>query len=164
VFCDTSHDLRDPILPLLVPVGHLYLATRQADHAGAVRRTSGGDGQVLDEGVEGVCHSAMPVQEVQYFVEEQQHRGFGGGKDILNGLSPWWCGLGGRSKRSDALLPRELASDVNPRIFPSLAWIPSVADEHRGPRLRHGADACLPDQIGHARVTRGSFAARRKVI
>ena len=35
---DAAHDLGDPVLPLPVPVGHLHLAARQADH----RRRPGG--------------------------------------------------------------------------------------------------------------------------
>ena len=33
VLGDAPHDLRDLVLPLLVPLGHLDLAARQADHA-----------------------------------------------------------------------------------------------------------------------------------
>ena len=55
VLGDAAHHLRDLVLPLLIPLGHLDLAARQADHARAVRRAGGGDGQVLDEGVERIC-------------------------------------------------------------------------------------------------------------
>ena len=56
-----TYDFRDLVLPLLIPLRHLHLAARQADHACAVCGAGGGDGKVLNESVERVRHSAVSV-------------------------------------------------------------------------------------------------------
>ena len=57
----------------------------------------GGDGEVLDEGVEGLGHRAVPVEEVQDLVEEEQDRGAGRLEDAADRV-----GAGGRGLRGGA--------------------------------------------------------------
>ena len=72
VFGNTADYLGDPILPLHVPVGHLDLASRQTDHRRTPRGAGGGNGQVLDKGIELVGHSSMAIKEVQHLIERAE--------------------------------------------------------------------------------------------
>ena len=154
VLGDAPHDLRDPVLPLLIPLGHLDLAARQADHRRAVRGAGRGDGQVLDEGVERLGHAAVAVQEVQHLVEEQEHRRAGRLEDPRDRLGAGRRGLRRRAERLDALVARELAGDVDPRRLAPRLRVPGVAHEDGDLRLGHGRDARFPHQVGDARCSR----------
>jgi len=61
VFGHPAHHLRDLVLPLHIPVGHLDLAARQADNRRALYGSGGGHGQVLNKGMELIRHFAMAV-------------------------------------------------------------------------------------------------------
>jgi hypothetical protein len=58
VFGNTPDDLRNSVLPLLIPFRHLDLAAGQADHHGSFGPAGYGDRQILDEGMEAVGHAA----------------------------------------------------------------------------------------------------------
>ncbi len=144
---DAPHDLRDSFLPFRVPVGHLDLAARQADHRGAVRGTGGRDGQVLDEGVERLCHAAVAIQEVEHLVEEEEHGRARRLEDARDRIGPGRCGPCRRPERLNALVTRQLARDVDPRRLAPRLRVPRVTDEDSDTRLGDGGDARLPQQI-----------------
>ena len=77
---DPVHHFGDAFLPVLIPFGHLHLAAGQADDGYCMTGPGNGHRQVLQEGVEGFGHFAVPVEEVQRFVEQQQRRPVGGGE------------------------------------------------------------------------------------
>jgi hypothetical protein len=81
VLGDTTDDFRNPVLPLLIPLRHLDLAARQADHRGGFGRAGHSNCEVLDEGMETVGHAAVAVDKVQHLVEEQQYRAIGCGEE-----------------------------------------------------------------------------------
>jgi hypothetical protein len=58
---DALDDLGDSFLPLRVPLGHLDLATRQADNGRATGRAGHSDSQVLDERVEAVSPVSIAI-------------------------------------------------------------------------------------------------------
>ncbi len=144
VLGDATYDLRDPLLPLRVPVGHLDLAARQADHRGAVGGAGGGDGQVLDEGVERLGHAAVAVQEVEHLVEEEEHGRAGRLKDARDRIGPGRRGPRRRAERLDALVPPQLTGDVDPRRLVPRLRVPCVTHEDGDPGLGDGRDARLP--------------------
>ena len=78
-------DLGDAFLPFQVALGHLGLAAGQADHGGGVGGPGNRDGQVLEEGVEVVGHVAVPVDEVQHLVEEDEDGGLRRGEYVPQG-------------------------------------------------------------------------------
>ena len=141
VLSDAPHNLRDPVLPLLIPLGHLYLTARQTDHARTMSRAGSGDRQVLDEGVERLRHPAVAVQEVEHLVEQQQDRRSSRLEDTFDRFGAWRRGLRRRPTRLDPLVARELACDVNPRGLASLTRVPRIAHEDGHLRLRHPGHA-----------------------
>ena len=68
----TDH-LGESVLPLLIPIGHLDLAARQADDCRGLGGTGNGDGQILNERVKAFGHASVAVDEVEHLVEQQQH-------------------------------------------------------------------------------------------
>src|SRR5713226_5115252 len=74
IFGDTLDDLGDSLLPLRVPLGHLDLATRQADYRRATGRAGHRHCEVLNERVKTVRLIAIPVEIVQNLVEQNQDR------------------------------------------------------------------------------------------
>ena len=109
--------------------------------ATAPRGAGDGDRQVLQEGVEALCHAAMPVHEVQHFVEQQQHRCVRGGEHPCQCLGPRRRGPCGRAEGGDTAVSGQLASDVDPGRFAPLRRVPGVANEHAEPRLRRPGQA-----------------------
>ena len=164
VLGDAPHDLRDPVLPPRVPVGHLDLAARQADHRRAVRRAGGRDGQVLDEGVERLGAPAVAVQEVEHLVEEEEHGRPGGLEDPRDRLGAGRRGLRRGPERLDALVARELAGDVDPRRLAARLRIPGVAHEDGDACLRTRGEPSLPQQVGDAAERSGLVPVLRQVI
>ena len=129
---DAADHLGDPLLPLLVPVGHLDLAARQADDRRGAGCPGDRDGQVLQKGMEALGHAAMAVDEVQHLVEQQQHRGVRSGEHPGQRLGSRRRGLRGRAERGDTPIARELTRKVEPGRLATLGGVPGVADEHAG--------------------------------
>ena len=135
---DPPDDLRDPVLPLEVPVSHLDLAAWETDDGGPVGRASSGDSKILEERVERVGHLAMAIHEVEDLVEQQQHRRAGRLEDTGDGLGARRGRLRSLAQGLDALVARQLPGDVDPGCLPSVLWVPCVAYEHRYPSPGNG--------------------------
>ena len=153
---DPADHLGDPLLPLLVPVGHLDLAARQADD----RRGAGGpgnrDGQVLEKGMEALGHAAVAVDEVQHLVEQQQYGSVRGGEYPGQCFGSRRRGLGGRAERGDTPIARELTRKVDPGRLATLGGVPGVAYEYAsagGGRFRHPAPGQKVADSGECRAT-----------
>lgn len=106
----------------------------------------------------------MPVEEIQNLVEEQQHRRLSRLKDPRDRLGAGRRGLRRGPERLDPLVSRELTGDVDPWRLATLARVPRVAHEHGDLRLRHGSNACLPHEIGHAKIARHRLTVGREVV
>ena len=161
---DAADHLGDPLLPLLVPVGHLDLAARQADDCRGAGGPGDGDGQVLEKGVEALGHVPVAVDEVQHLVEQQQHRGVRGGEYPSQRLGSRRRSLGGRAESGDSLIARELSRQVDPGCLATLAGVPGVADEHAGAgggRFRHSR---IGQEIANSGECRAARARVGKVV
>src|SRR5439155_10330498 len=112
-----------------VPVGHLDLAARQADHRGALRGTGGRDGQVLDEGVKRLGHATVAIQEVEHLVEEEEYWRARRLEDARDRIGSRRRGARRRAERLDTLVTRQLAGDVDPRCLAPHLRVPGVAYE-----------------------------------
>ena len=93
--------------------------------------TGHGDGQVLQECVEALGHAAMTVEEVQHFIEQQQHGRIRRGEHPGQRLGSRRRGLSGGAERCDTPIARQLASHVDPGRLPPLGRVPGIADKHR---------------------------------
>ena len=149
---------------LLVPVGHFHLAARQADDRSGAAGTGNRHRQVLQEGVEALGQRAMAVDEVQNFVEEQQHGGLCGGEHPRQRLGPRRRGPRRAAERCDALIARQLTCQVDPGRLPSRCRIPGVADEHADPGCRSLRQAGLGQQVTHAGERRSARPAVGEVV
>ena len=69
-----AYHFGQPAQPLLVPVGHFDLAAHQADDCHGPRGAGRRYRQVFDEGMKGRGHISVAINEIQYLVEQQQHR------------------------------------------------------------------------------------------
>ena len=138
-----AHHLGEPVLPLLVPIGHLHLAARQADDRRGPGRAGDRHRQVLYEGVEAFGHSPVAVDEVQHLVEQQQHRRFRGHKHLGQRLGPRRRVLGRGAEGGCPRVAGKLARQVDPRRLPPLCGVPGVAHEDADPGGR---------SFGHARL------------
>ena len=161
---DAADHLGDPVLPLPVPVGHLHLAARQTDDRGGPGGAGRRDRQVLDEGVQRLGHAAMPVDEVQHLVEQQQHRRVRGGEHRGDRL-----GAGRRRprrgpERRDSRLAGKLPREVDPRHLPALGRVPCVTDEDAGPRGGRRRHVRRRQQIGHAGQVRRPRPGPRQMV
>src|SRR4030042_2887273 len=109
VICDevlghAADDLRDPVLPLHVPIGHFDLTAGQADDRRALCSACGSHCQVLDKGIKLFSHTAMAVQEVEHLVEKYEHRPARRLKNTCEGFGSRWGGLGRRPKFFTAIV------------------------------------------------------------
>jgi hypothetical protein len=127
---DPAHDPGDPLLPQLIRVGHLDLAARQANDGGRPGYTRRGYRQVLDESMKALGHAAVAVDEIEDFVEQQQHRGVGGGEHPADRLGAGRACRRGGAERLDAFITSDLPCQVDPRCLASGLWVPGIADKH----------------------------------
>ena len=116
-------------LPLLIPVRHFYLAARQADDGRGMGRTGNGHGKVLNEGVKTLRQVAVAIDEVQHFIEQQQHWRIRHSEHLGERFSSRWCRFSRVAECGYALFSGNLAGQIDPRIFTPFGGIPSVADE-----------------------------------
>ena len=162
--------LLDPLLPLLIPIGHFDLAARQADD----RRGPGGPGhshgQVLNEGMEAFGHAAVAVDEVQHLIEQQQYRRLCGGEHFGQRLGSRRCGQRGGPERGDARIARQLASQIDPGRLPPRCRVPGVADEDPDTgsgSFRHpgiGQEIGYAGELGGVRASGGEVVKRGKGV
>jgi hypothetical protein len=127
---DTAHNPGDPLLPQLIQVGHFDLAARQTDHGGSAGDTRRRHRQVLDEGMEAIRHAAVAVDEIEHFVEQQQHRSTGCGEHPTDRLGAWWRRRRGGAERLDTLFIGNLPRQIDPWRLASGLRVPRIADEH----------------------------------
>ena len=164
VLGDPADDLGDLLLPLEIPVRHLYLAAREADDRRSASRPRHGDSQVLEEGMERFPKGAVSVQEVQNLVEEDEDGTTSRCEDAAEGFGPWRRRLRRGSELCDALVPGELSSNVDPGRFAPLPRIPGIPDEDADPSLRNIREISLLEQFGDTVERRGLLPVLSQVV
>ena len=105
------------------------LAAGQAYHGGSVSCACHCDGEVLDEGIEVVCHIPVPVDEVEYLIKQDENRRLCYGEEASENPGTRGCGPGVGAQGGYALFARYLTGHVNPGSFGPVAGIPGVANE-----------------------------------
>ena len=161
---DAPDHLGDPVLPLLVPIGHLHLAARQAHDRGRAGGAGDRHRQVLQEGVERLGQAAVAVDEVEYLVEQQQHGRPGGGEQARQGLGSRRRGAGRGAERSDAPVAGKLARQIDPGRLPPGRGVPGVAHEYAGAGRGNLRQPGRAQQLGHPGEPRGGRPGVGKVV
>ena len=138
-------------MPLLIPFGHLHLTARQADDCGSTRSASGSHGEIMDESVKVLGHAAMAVHEVEHFVKEQQHWGFGCREQVGQRFGARRCRLCRIAQHFYPFVAGDLASEIYPRRISPLGRIPSVAHEHADTSRMDFVDFGFLQKLPHPR-------------
>ena len=118
----------------------------------------------MNESVEVLGHAAMAVHEVEHFVKEQQHGGFGCREQVGQCFGAWRCRLCRITQHFYPFVACDLASEVYPRRLSPLCRIPSIAHEHADTSRRDFADFGFPQKFPHPRKLRCSPARAGKMI
>ena len=137
---------------MLVPIGHFDFAPRQAENRGPVRRADEAADDVVQEGVHRLRQRAMPVEDVQQLVEQEQHRAFDQPDHAVDGVRSRGRLLGGRAECRDPLVAGKLAGHVDPRGFPSGLRVPGIAHEDGHFGLGHVGQPGFVQEAGDARA------------
>ncbi len=133
-----------------VPIGHLDLAAWQADDGGPVVAADETAHNVVQESVHRLGQAPVPGEQVQQFVEEQQHGAIDLADEAVDGFRSRRGILGRRPERLHARVAGELAGDVDPRRFAARLRVPGVADEHCDLRRRDLGQPGFAQQVRHA--------------
>ena len=150
-----SHQFGDAVLPRQVVLGHVDLASRQADDRDRPLRSGYRHGEVLQEGVEVVGSLApVPVQVVQHLVEEQQDRAVRRVEDPGQRLRPRRNRPRRVAEGVQTGVPGQLPGEIHPRRFPARPRIPGPADEDRRPRPGPLAEVEIAAEIVEPRERR----------
>jgi hypothetical protein len=161
---DTADLLGNQLLPTQLPLVHLGLALRQADHGRAFRRSGHAPNEVSEKGAERVRLVLVAVEIVQHLVAENQHAPAGRVEDLaeIGGAGGLVSAFG--TEGAHALLAGELPRDVDPRGWVLCRGVPGISDEHRDPRLWGGRQSCLSNQSSDALVLCALVRAVHQVV
>src|SRR5262245_53808780 len=100
--------------------------------------------------MERFCHRAVPIQEVEDFVEQKQHWSFRRPEDAGDRVGAGCRRLRCTTESFDALVARELACNIDPWILASKLWVPGVPYEDRNSRCWHRIESAFTQQRVHA--------------
>ena len=109
-------------------------------------------------------HASVPVDEVQNFVEQQQHGSLCGCEYFGERVGSRRRGPRCFAECRNAPITGQLASQIDPWGFPALGRVPSIADEDTDSGHGRFPDPGFPHKIGHAGKSGGVRPCVGKVI
>ena len=107
---------------------------------------------------------AVPVDEVQHLVEEQEHRRPRRGEHPGDRLRSGRRGRRRAAEGGDALVAGQLAGEIDPRGLASFRRVPGIAHEDPDPGIGRFRNARRGQQAGHARQRPGPSACAGEMI
>ena len=117
------------------------------------------DGEVLEEGIEVVCHIPVPVDEVEYLIKQDENRRLCHGEEVSENPGPWGCDPCGGAKGVYAFFSRYLAGHVYPGSFGPVAGVPGGANESCDSHFVRNCRSGLLEQVLNS-CQAGCFSSR----